>query len=168
MNLQRVLGIDPGLGGALALIADGYVQEVIDMPIQAKAFGSGNQVHVPKLLSVLMVVDPTFVVIERSQPMQGQGKRQSPAGAFSMGDSFGSLRACVESLTLPCVYVPATTWKTQLGLAGKRKNADAPITLATQLYPNSERWLQRKKDHDRAEAILLAHWALTCYRGPKP
>ena len=163
MIASRVLGVDPGLGGALALIEDGVTRQLVaveDMPTEAKTFGSGRQVYVGGLVAMLRALEPSIAFIERSQPMQGRGKRQSPAGAFSMGDSFGALRAVTEALAIPTIFVPANTWKTAMGLMGKRKSAEAPVTMARQVYPSAEPYLRRKMDHDRAEAILIAQWGI--------
>jgi hypothetical protein len=55
-------------------------------------------------------------------------------------------------------------WKKEMGVAKQRgEDADAgkekALELARELFPAAP--LSRRKDHNRAEALLLAHWLKT-------
>ena len=86
--------------------------------------------------------------------MPGQGV----SGMFSLGDSFGVVRALAEAYRAPRVqYISPAVWKKALGLLKQEKAAS--LALARRLYPTARPMLYRKKDEGRAEALLIAHYA---------
>jgi hypothetical protein len=52
--------------------------------------------------------------------------------------------------------VKPQAWKLALGLSGKKTSKDDSIEMAKMVFPESEDMLQRKKDHGRAESLLIA------------
>jgi len=151
-----IIGIDPGVGGAVAFLFDNGSVRVDDMPICAKDVGKGNQVNAWALSSLFVDVLPaTLVAIERVGPMPKQGV----TSVFSFGRSVGVVEGIVAARGWRVIYVRPQAWKKRFGLVGKDK--DAARTRALQLYPGAADRLKRKKDVDRAEAILIAEYAKT-------
>lgn len=152
-----VVGVDPGLTGALALIGQPGLIAVADIPVMAKGAGAGrvkSEVNPAGLAQLLRDwlnghFDDVMVVIERVSAMPGQGV----AGVFSLGDTLGCIRGVACGLRLPIAFVSPQKWKKHYGLPADKELARA---RAIQLYPEAA--LSRKKDHGRSEAILLARY----------
>jgi len=148
--MTTIIGIDPGKQGALALIVDGQLADVEDMPMIDK------RVNVAVLAAWITehhrMYGITKVVIENVHSMPGQGV----ATMFRMGRSFGEVIGCVVALGHVVEFVPPQTWKRAMGLIGKDKNASRQ--LATDLYPSWAQTFARVKDDGRAEAVLIARW----------
>lgn len=158
---MNVLGIDPGLTGAMALVdrEEMQLRAMRDIPTCAKTNGKGRQVDPRTLCAVVNDLLDYFrldyVVLERSQPMRKQGRTQGVTSTFSMGHTFGMLEYAVMQLSVPVVFPLAAHWKRAAGLTGKPK--EASLTLARQLFPAAqEEFLSRAGDHNRAEAMLMA------------
>jgi crossover junction endodeoxyribonuclease RuvC len=159
--VKTYVGIDPGLTGAFGVIYEGDVityAKVFDIPVQRvadKGFVK-NAVNASQFAHDLFeqVTEwPSGVVLEHTSAMPGQGV----GSMFSMGDSFGCLRGVLEALQLEVTLVRPAEWKKEMGLTGKQK--DGALDMARQLFPEiSVSRLGRKKDHNRAEALLLAEW----------
>lgn len=158
---EIVVGIDPGLGGAVAALAfhSGKAQfhGVWSMPCRAKK--SGRREVDPEALvalfdELLSGRKPVCFLIEQVSAMPGQGV----SGMFSLGDSFGVVRALADAYHSEKVkYISPLVWKKSLGLLKKDKSAS--LSLARRLFPAARPYLFRKKDEGRAEALLLAHYA---------
>lgn len=150
-----VIGVDCGLSGALAMINQDGLAAVHDMPVMAKGAGHGrvkNEVNGAALNALLKnwvdgVADDVLVVIERVASRPGQGV----AGMMSIGDSVGCIRGVVAARGYPVQWVTPQRWKKYFGLPADKEFARA---RAIQLYPSAP--LERKKDHGRAEAILIS------------
>lgn len=158
------VGIDPGaVSGAVAAINErGRYIDVFDMPVVAsgKSAKVRNQVNAMALANKLSALrdidDSVLVALESVSAMPGQGV----SSMFSLGDSFGAIRATVAIRLFPCELVSAATWKRAMGL-----NSDKEVgrAKAIRLFPEAADFLSRKKDHNRAEALLLAMWLLRKY-----
>ena len=143
-----ILGIDPGLGGALALWHPDGVQ-IEDMPTVSGT--SKRQVDESALANILRCFDIEHAFYERVHSMPKQGVVSS----FSFGVSFGVIRGALAALSIPRTQVEPTTWKRAMGLvAGAPK--DASRHRAAELCPKSGHYLLRRKDDGRAEALLIA------------
>lgn len=170
-----IIGIDPGLTGCIALLNQPRkagrtsLCELVDMPIVARGGGGAkvrNEVDPAALNRVLQkwavdyIAEGAIAVIEyqASRPLSGSGV------IFSMGDTFGCIRAIVAVQGWPTHFVTPGSWKKYYGLAhikGEDKTTtqikkERSRAKAVQLYPKAP--LERAKDHNRAEAILLAHF----------
>jgi len=148
-----VIGIDPGISGAIAAVTpSGKLEWVQDMPIRdaGKKARKANEIDGVALARMLRVqlVDVSEVWIEEVSAMPGQGV----SSMFGLGDSRGCIRGVCEALGLSVQRVHPRTWKKSYSLDSDK---DASRALAVRLYPGCEA-LARKKDHGRAEAILLA------------
>lgn len=170
-----VIGIDPGISGACALLTEQGLQACVDIPIMVRAQSRvrrkggemrdkvTNQVDGAGLATLLREwtnghdKNEVLVVIEKCQAMpgkiKGSDKAQSSAGTFSLGLSAGIIEGVVAARGLPHQLVHPATWKAHFKLpTGK----DAARSRTIRLYPSAP--ISRKKDHNRAEAILLARY----------
>lgn len=148
------IGIDPGLSGAIGILLDGMLVAVEDMPIVAKGSGSvKNEVDPAGLMLLLRrhadPNQPVRAVLERVNAMPGQGV----SSVFSLGDSFGTARACIAAFGIELTYVTPVQWKKHFNLASDKEMSRA---LAVRMFPTAP--LHLKKHSDRAEALLMARW----------
>lgn len=149
------IGIDPGLSGALSLIDNqGKYKEVRSIPIMANHKSTGrvkNCVNAKALYDIIISwkrFNPS-IWLEHVGARQGDGV----CSAFSFGDTFGSIRAVCSCAEIPINLVSPSVWKKYLKIGSDKEVARA---LAINLFPEACSELSRKKDHDRAEALLLA------------
>ena len=147
------LGIDPGLSGALALLdADGQPELVADLPvIRAVRLAWIDGGALQSVLLEALHGRPCRAVVERVSAMP----RQGVASSFQFGVGLGSILATLQTLRLPIELITPAQWKTALGL-GKDKRAS--LDKARLLFPSAD--LHLAKHDGRAEALLLAHFAL--------
>ena len=147
------IGIDPGLSGAVALLdGDGLPELVADLPVIRD--GRLSWIDGGALQSVLLEAlhgRPCRAAVERVSAMPAQGI----ASAFTFGVGFGSILSVLQTLHLPIELVTPAQWKTALGLS---KDKRASLDKARLLFPTAE--LHLAKHDGRAEALLLAHFAL--------
>lgn len=147
------LGIDPGLSGALALLdGDGIAEFVADLPVirdKSLAWIDGGALQSMLLEAIHGRPCRAFVERVSSSPQQGV------ASAFTFGIGFGAILATLQTLRLPLELVTPAQWKLALGLA---KDKRASLDKARLLFPTAE--LHLAKHDGRAEALLLAHFAL--------
>lgn len=149
---MRFLGIDPGVSGAIAMIAkDGLLLELEDLPVSK--VGTSNEIDVMALDSLLSLWEVDHlnckVILERAMTMPRDGR----VGAFNMGANFGRLQALLTVCSLSWSMVLPQAWKKSMGVT---KDKSSSILLAQRIFPGAS--LERKKDHNRAEALLLAEW----------
>ncbi len=158
---MNVIGIDPGITGAVSIVTDIY-SYVVDIPIESvsKTAIVKNRVNATMLKIILsdMIVprQDTRILIEAVASRPGQGG----ATTFSFGDTFGCIRGVCESLypTIEVGYVLPQAWKKHFGIS---KDKSESLELARSLYPDAP--LERKKDNDRAEALLIAKYGRHIY-----
>lgn len=166
-----VLGIDPGLSGGLALVAGaaGRLRLIDAMDIPVHGEGATRRVHVSAVLDFIQRNAPDRGVIERAQAMPDQGA----SSGFIYGRAVGALEACVEGLGLRLDVIEASAWKKFHGLS--RKALSESLTRAQRvtafkemsrqraimLFAGNHGLLDRKRDHNRAEAALIASYGTT-------
>jgi crossover junction endodeoxyribonuclease RuvC len=149
------IGIDPGLSGALAVLApDGTIKGLYDTPtltIMRTSRGTKQEYDVPGMVALLVPYTglQAHVIVEESQAMPGQGTQSM----FTIGLDMGVWLGILGALGLAYTRVRPGVWKKALGLTSDKEQARL---RAMQLYPSAD--LRRKKDHGRAEALLLAWW----------
>lgn len=153
---MNIIGIDPGLSGAIALISStGKYMEVYDVVTEVKGKGKiKNQIEALETFKILTYMklrssSKAKILIEKVSSMPGQGV----ASVFSLGDSYGSLRALSTCCYLPVETVLPAKWKKHFKLTSDK---DKSLKLARELFPEAP--LSRKKDIDRAEALLIARY----------
>lgn len=155
------LGIDPGLTGAIA-VNDHGAGSVFDIPVRERGGFVKTEVDAVALARLLAGIrvaaervdaEGCRALLESTTARPGQGV----GSMFSMGDTRGTIRGALAGVGIPCTEVLPTIWKAELRLLGLDK--DASLALARELFPSLNLGLVRKKDHNRAEALLLAHYA---------
>lgn len=157
-----VIGIDPGLTGAVARL-DREGVTVVDIPCIQRGAGTAtvkNQVNASALQAEIKALvqgcdrQEVLVMIELTQAMPKQGV----ATMYSMGHTAGMIEGVVAAMGLPHRLVPAAQWKKAMKIAGGKKSEkkEPARALAQRLYPAAE--LHLVKHHNRAEAILLARY----------
>jgi crossover junction endodeoxyribonuclease RuvC len=149
------IGIDPGVSGALALIApDDSLSDLIDMPTMLLT-GKRQTVNAAELGKVLrgwlMGSHSTIAILEQVSAMPGQGV----SSMFSFGTSYGIVQGVMAALQIPLHFVRPQAWKQRAGIPPKSEK-DLARTVAQRLYPAAS--LERKKDIGRADAILIARY----------
>lgn len=157
---KRIAGIDPGLYGALAAIEGDLVLDAYDIPLIGDA--PKQEIDVNGVIGWLKHYQPDHVFIENVRAMpslpdkDGNRRGMGAASAFKFGFACGQLRACVVGLRIPLTLVEPAVWKRSCALKGGDK--EGARQLAIRLYPDARDLMKFKKDHQRAEAILLARW----------
>ncbi len=144
------IGIDCGLTGALAVIYPTGEAEVRDMPV---ATINGRLLVNPAVVADILrgwtCGGRTLVMIENQQARPEQGR----TSIYSLGRSAGIVEGVCATIGLPYETAPPARWKKMMGLSSAKEDARG---LACRLFPLLASELARKKDHGRAEALLLA------------
>jgi hypothetical protein len=143
---MRIIGIDPGVTGAMATMADGRMADVSDLPML------DGTLQVVEFIDYLRYALPDMVVVEDTQPMPKNGSIAS----FKLGLNTGLIRAAIQATELPLTRVKPVVWKRHLGLIGTNK--DRSLLLARELYPHLNHQLRLAKHHNRADACLITRW----------
>ena len=153
-----VFGIDPGVSGALSIYENKKLKEVIDMPTMSEGKKNKKQINAAQLsLEIKQRINgssETAVVIEHVTAMPGQGV----TSMFNFGQSFGVIKGICSALTLPIYFVRPVKWKKHFNLIGSSK--DASRTKAIELFPSFSNDMAKKKDTNKADAILIGRYFL--------
>ena len=149
-----VIGIDPGISGAICFFEGGQIKEIIDMPTMADGKKNKRQINSAQVTNIikerLYEEKEVVVVVEHVNAMPGQGV----TSMFNFGQSFGVIKGICAALGLPIHFVRPTKWKKHFNLI--KTNKDASRTKVIEIYPEISSKLHRKKDSNRADAILIA------------
>ena len=150
-----IIGIDPGISGSICFFKDGRILEVIEMPIMTegkknKKQVNGAQIYNEFLKRINKKDDEIRVVIEQVSAMPGQGV----TSMFNFGQSFGILKGICSAMQLPMFFVRPAKWKKYFNLINSQK--DASRTRAIEIFPHFSTQLSKKKDSNKADAILIA------------
>ena len=155
-----IIGIDPGITGAICFFEDGELKDVIDMPTMAsgnknKKQVNGNQLY-NEIKSRLSEInqDEACVVVEHVTAMPGQGV----TSMFNFGQSFGVLKGVCAAMQLPIFFVRPAKWKKYYDLINSQK--DSSRVKAIEMFPKFSSMLSRKKDTNKADAMLIANYHL--------
>lgn len=146
-KVKAWMGIDPGQSGAVALLSDGELPLVNDWPQDPM-----SAADILKWCALNYALQ--LVALESVHAMPKQGV----SSTFKFGVNFGQWQGILAALGLPYFMPRPTEW--QKGLVRKSDGADPKtrsLAVARRLFPKVD--LRRKKDHGRAEALLLAWWA---------
>lgn len=159
LNETAYIGIDPGAVGAIAVISKGIVPTLFDMPvIKVKRKGGTKSVfNYSEIVDIFKRLCQSYteirVCLEQSQ-VQVKGKGSNAYTGFRVGVSYGIWPLFLAHLMIPVEEVAPVVWKRKMGLLGKDK--EAARHKAMSMFPHAS--LKRKKDHGRAEALLLAEY----------
>ena len=158
---MRIIGIDPGLSGGIAILDDLKIFDVFDMPIMSEGKKNKNQLNSAQLVNILkknIVNGNTFVIVEQVSAMPGQGV----TSMFNFGQSFGILKGICSAMHLSMHFVRPAKWKKYFNLIKCEK--DASRTKAIEIFPYFSTNLSKKKDANKADAILIASYFYETYR----
>ena len=159
---MKIIGIDPGLTGAIAILENKKVLGLFEMPIMAEGKKNKRQLNSAQLVNILKentVHDEDIaVVVEQVNAMPGQGV----TSMFNFGQSFGILKGLCSAMQLPVYFVRPAKWKKYFSLIKSEK--DASRTRAIEIFPYFSSQLARKKDSNKADAILLASFYYETYK----
>ena len=150
-----IIGIDPGTSGSICFFEDGKILEVIEMPVMTdgkknKKQVNGAQIYNEFLKRINKKDDEIRVVIEQVSAMPGQGV----TSMFNFGQSYGILKGICSAMQLPMFFVRPAKWKKYFNLINSQK--DASRTRAIEIFPYFSTQLSKKKDSNKADAILIA------------
>ena len=151
-----IFGIDPGVSGAISVLRNKKVIQVSDMPTMIDGKKNKKQVNGSQVANIIKeIIDKEkdiIVVVEHVNAMPGQGV----TSMFNFGQSFGVIKGICSALSLPIYFVRPTKWKKHFNLINSNK--DASRTKTIEIYPEISSQLSRKKDSNRADAILIARY----------
>ena len=151
-----IFGIDPGISGAISVLENKKVIEVFDMPTMIDGKKNKKQVNGAQVTNIIKErlddEKEIAVVVEHVNAMPGQGV----TSMFNFGQSFGVIKGICSALSLPIHFVRPTKWKKHFNLI--KTNKDASRTKVIQVYPEISSKLSRKKDANKADAILIARY----------
>jgi len=151
--MSRIIGIDCGLNGAIAVLDDGKLVLVRDMPTLTVDINkkSKRQVSPQLLAEIIGNLKPDQAIVERPAARPGQGV----TAMFGFGRSLGVVEGVLAALNVPVTYVaPAPLTQAM----GKAAGQDASRQRAIELFPDDAHQWKRVKDDGRAEAALIAWW----------
>ena len=153
---MRIFGIDPGLSGALAILEDKNVIEIIDLPVMAEGKKNKRQLNSAQLSQYMAQkinnINDTAVVVEQVNAMPGQGV----TSMFNFGQTFGAIKGISATLKIPIFFIRPSKWKKHFDLIKTSK--DASRTKAIEMYPSLADQLSKKKDVNKSDAILIARY----------
>lgn len=152
---MRVLGIDVGLNGAIALIVDGDLHEIHDMPTVTLERNNKTKrmVNAQALSLIIRGAKADAAYLERLNAMPGQGV----TSMFSMGQSLGVVLGILAACEVPTTTIPPRTWQKALDVP---QGKDGSRYRAAQLFPEHADMFSRVKDDGRSDAVLIAAYGV--------
>ncbi len=157
---MRIIGIDPGLSGAIAVLDGIKIFDMFDMPVMSEGKKNKNQLNSAQLVNIIkrhiISNDDTFIIVEQVSAMPGQGV----TSMFNFGQTFGAIKGICAAMNLPIFYVRPAKWKKHFELINASK--DASRTKVIEMYPSISDRLRRKKDVNKADAVLIARYFKEC------
>jgi len=151
-----IIGIDPGLSGSICFFENGKILDVVEMPTMIEGKKNKKQVNGSQIYNEILKrishLDKSDVkeVIEQVSAMPGQGV----TSMFNFGQSFGILKGICSAMQLPVYFVRPAKWKKYFNLINSEK--DASRTRAIEIFPYFSSQLSKKKDSNKADAILIS------------
>ena len=151
-----IIGVDPGISGSICFFKEGKILSVIEMPTMTEGKKNKRQVNGSQIYNEIsrrvIGIDKQKirVVIEQVSAMPGQGV----TSMFNFGQSFGILKGICSAMQLPMFFVRPAKWKKYFNLINSEK--DASRTRAIEIFPYFSTNLSKKKDSNKADAILIA------------
>ena len=159
-----VIGIDPGISGSICFFQDGKIIDVVEMPSMTEGKKNKKQVNGSQIFNEIserikkLDKRDIKVIIEQVSAMPGQGV----TSMFNFGQSFGILKGICSAMQLPMYFVRPVKWKKYFSLINSEK--DASRTRAIEIFPYFSGQLSRKKDSNKADAILIASFYYETYQ----
>ena len=159
-----VIGIDPGISGSICFFHDGKIIDVVEMPTMTEGKKNKKQVNGSQIFNEIsdrikkLDKKDIKVIIEQVSAMPGQGV----TSMFNFGQSFGILKGICSAMQLPMYFVRPAKWKKYFNLINSEK--DASRTRAIEVFPYFSSQSSRKKDSNKADAILIASFYFETYK----
>ena len=158
-----IIGIDPGISGSICFFEDGKILDVIEMPVMTEGKKNKKQVNGAQIYNEFLkrINKKDYeirVVIEQVSAMPGQGV----TSMFNFGQSYGILKGICSAMQLPMFFVRPAKWKKYFNLINSQK--DASRTRAIEIFPYFSTQLSKKKDSNKADAILIASFYYETYQ----
>ena len=155
---MKIIGIDPGLSGAIAVLKNNKVLNTFDMPVMSEGKKNKKQLNSAQLVKLLKDNidiennEEISIVVEQVNAMPGQGV----TSMFNFGQTFGAIKGICAAMGLPIFFVRPSKWKKYFELINSAK--DSSRTKAIEMYPLLSDALSKKKDVNKADAILIARY----------
>ena len=153
---MKILGIDPGLSGAIAILEKKKVLNLFAMPVMAEGKKNKKQLNSAQLVNIIrensIGEEEIVVVVEQVNAMPGQGV----TSMFNFGQTFGAIKGVCAALNLPIFFVRPSKWKKYFELINSSK--DSSRTKVIEMYPSLSSQLAKKKDVNKSDAILIARY----------
>ena len=159
-----IIGIDPGISGSICFFEDGKILDVLEMPTMTDGKKNKKQVNGAQIYNEISTKIRSIekqnlrVIIDQVSAMPGQGV----TSMFNFGQSFGILKGICSAMQLPMYFVRPAKWKKYFGLIKSEK--DASRTKAIEMFPYFSSQLSKKKDTNKADAILIASFYYETYK----
>jgi len=159
-----IIGIDPGISGSICFLENGKIIDVVEMPTMAEGKKNKRQVNGSQIYNEIsqrtnkVQNQDIRIIIEQVSAMPGQGV----TSMFNFGQSFGILKGICSAMQLPMYFVRPAKWKKYFGLLNSEK--DASRTKAIEIFPYFSSQLSKKKDSNKADAILIANFYYETYK----
>ena len=158
-----IVGIDPGISGSICFFEEGKILDVIEMPVMTDGKKNKKQVNGAQIYNeIFKRIDTSHkdirVVIEQVSAMPGQGV----TSMFNFGQSFGILKGICSAMQLPMFFVRPAKRKKYFNLINSQK--DASRTRAIEIFPYFSAQLSKKKDSNKADAILISSFFYETYQ----
>ena len=159
-----IIGIDPGISGSICFFQDGVIKDVIEMPTMTEGKKNKRQVNGSQIYNEISKRIDNFknqdvrVIVEQVSAMPGQGV----TSMFNFGQSFGILKGICSAMQLPMYFVRPAKWKKYFNLINSEK--DASRTRAIEIFPYFSAQLSKKKDNNKADAILISSFFYETYK----
>ena len=159
-----IIGIDPGISGSICFFQDGKIVDVVEMPTMIEGKKNKKQVNGSQIFNEIsekikkLDKKDIKVIIEQVSAMPGQGV----TSMFNFGQSFGILKGICSAMQLPMYFVRPVKWKKYFNLINSEK--DASRTRAIEIFPYFSSQLSKKKDSNKADAILIASFYYETYK----
>ena len=153
---MKIIGIDPGLSGGIAVLENLKVINIYDMPVMSEGKKNKRQLNSAQLVTLIKenikTNEETVVVVEQVNAMPGQGV----TSMFNFGQTFGAIKGVCAALELPIFFVRPSKWKKHFELINSSK--DSSRTKSIEMYPTLYTQLAKKKDVNKSDAILIARF----------
>lgn len=174
-----VIGIDPGMEGALARFdSERNELDIVDMPIWRQSIGKTvrnriDEVGIRDYFEVGKLFGIDLVVLEAV----GGRPKQSASGAFVFGDGVGVLRATITCNRIAWEATPPSVWKRLMRVPVDKPGIRQAFLqrfpqyghlIEGSLVTNGPLKGQRAIKDGRAEAAMLAMFGATHMQGKKP
>ncbi len=153
---MKIIGIDPGLSGAIAILENNKVLNIFEIPVMSEGKKNKRQLNSAQLVRLLKENisenEEVSIVVEQVNAMPGQGV----TSMFNFGQTFGAIKGICAAIGLPIFFVRPAKWKKYFDLINSSK--DASRTKAIEMYPKLSNQLSKKKDVNKSDAILIARF----------